>query len=39
MMDEWRPKHVDANKWQKKDTILVHLLVLLFNNLQIVFEN
>jgi hypothetical protein len=26
MMVEW-PKHAGANKWEKKDILLVHLLV------------
>ena len=27
MMVEWWSKHVGANKWEKKYTLLVHLLV------------
>jgi hypothetical protein len=27
MMVEWRPKHVATNKWEKKDTLLVQMLL------------
>ena len=27
MMIEWRPKHVATNKWEKKDTLLVQMLL------------